>query len=156
MNKAQLVEAVAVQLGGRKAAAAAVDAVLDTIVREVTGGGNVSVTGFGVFEKVERAARYARNPQTGVRVRIKKTAVPRFRAGQGFKDLTAGTKKLPDRGPAVKKAAKGTVSGGRSGMPAPKGSPRAKKEAAAKRDAAARLAAVKDIASRVGAGGGAR
>ncbi|MDI2129318.1 HU family DNA-binding protein [Yinghuangia seranimata] len=104
MNKAQLVEAVQDRLGGRTAAADAVDAVLDAIIRAVAGGDRVSITGFGSFEKVERAARYARNPQTGERVRVKKTAIPRFRPGQGFKDLTAGTKKMPKSGSAAAKA----------------------------------------------------
>ncbi|QMU78952.1 HU family DNA-binding protein [Streptacidiphilus sp. PB12-B1b] len=131
MNKAQLVEAVAEQLGGRRAAAEAVDAVLDTIVRAVTAGERVSVTGFGTFEKVDRSARFARNPQTGERVKVKKTAVPRFRPGQGFKDLVSGSKKLPKTGPSVKKAPKGSLTPGKSGMVAPAGSPAAKKAAAA-------------------------
>ncbi|MHA6763055.1 HU family DNA-binding protein [Streptacidiphilus sp. PAMC 29251] len=133
MNKAQLVEAVAEQLGGRRAAAEAVDAVLDTIVRAVTAGDRVSVTGFGTFEKVDRSARFARNPQTGERVKVKKTAVPRFRPGQGFKDLVSGSKKLPKTGPSVKKAPKGSLTPGKSGMSAPVGSPAAKKAAAAKK-----------------------
>ncbi|NBM17103.1 HU family DNA-binding protein [Streptomyces sp. GC420] len=113
MNKAQLVEAIADKLGGRQQAADAVDAVLDAIVRATVAGERVSVTGFGSFEKVERPARYARNPQTGERVRVKKTSVPRFRAGQGFKDLVSGSKKLPRGGEvAVKKAPKGSLSGG--------------------------------------------
>ncbi|MFP3987671.1 HU family DNA-binding protein [Streptomyces sp. E11-3] len=112
MNKAQLVEAIADKLGGRQQAADAVDAVLDAIVRAVVGGDRVSVTGFGSFEKVDRPARYARNPQTGERVRVKKTSVPRFRAGQGFKDLVSGSKKLPKHDVAVKKAPKGSLSGG--------------------------------------------
>ncbi|MEU3633528.1 HU family DNA-binding protein [Streptomyces fradiae] len=112
MNKAQLVEAIADKMGGRQQAADAVDAVLDAIVRAVVAGDRVSVTGFGSFEKVERPARYARNPQTGERVRVKKTSVPRFRAGQGFKDLVSGTKKLPKGGEvAVKKAPKGSLTG---------------------------------------------
>ncbi|GHK04626.1 HU family DNA-binding protein [Streptomyces sp. NPDC003753] len=112
MNKAQLVEAIADKLGGRQQAADAVDHVLDAIVRAVVAGERVSVTGFGSFEKVERPARYARNPQTGERVRVRKTSVPRFRAGQGFKDLVSGTKKLPRGGEvAVKKAPKGSLSG---------------------------------------------
>ncbi|MFX4291423.1 HU family DNA-binding protein [Streptomyces bohaiensis] len=114
MNKAQLVEAIADKLGGRQQAADAVDIVLDAIIRAVVSGERVSVTGFGSFEKVERPARYARNPQTGERVRVKKTSVPRFRAGQGFKDLVAGTKKLPKNDVAVKKAPKGSLSGGTS------------------------------------------
>ncbi|MFD9815292.1 HU family DNA-binding protein [Streptomyces sp. NPDC059080] len=114
MNKAQLVEAIADKLGGRQNAADAVDAVLDAIVRAVVAGDRVSVTGFGSFEKVDRPARYARNPQTGERVRVKKTSVPRFRAGQGFKDLVSGSKKLPKHDVAVKKAPKGSLSGGTS------------------------------------------
>ncbi|GLW56606.1 HU family DNA-binding protein [Kitasatospora phosalacinea] len=144
MNKAQLVEAVAEQLGGRKAAAEAVDAVLDTMVRAVVAGDRVSVTGFGTFEKVERSARFARNPQTGERVKVKKTAVPRFRPGQGFKDLVSGSKKLPKEGPSVKKAPKGSLTPGKSGVAA---TPAAKR-AATKRAAAAGAAATKKTAAK--------
>ncbi|MGA4801914.1 HU family DNA-binding protein [Streptomyces lavendulocolor] len=134
MNKAQLVEAIADKMGGRQQAADAVDAVLDAIVRAVVAGDRVSVTGFGSFEKVDRPARYARNPQTGERVRVKKTSVPRFRAGQGFKDLVSGSKKLPKGGEvAVKKAPKGSLSG----PPATIAKAAGKKAAAKKTSAAA-------------------
>jgi DNA-binding protein HU-beta len=128
VNKAQLVEAIADKVGGRQQAADAVDAVLDALVRAVVAGDRVSVTGFGSFEKVDRPARYARNPQTGERVRVKKTSVPRFRAGQGFKDLVSGSKKLPKNDIAVKKAPKGSLSG-----PPPTISKAAGKKAAAKK-----------------------
>ncbi|MDX3640185.1 HU family DNA-binding protein [Streptomyces sp. MB09-02B] len=139
MNKAQLVEAIADKVGGRQQAADAVDAVLDAIVRAVVGGDRVSVTGFGSFEKVDRPARYARNPQTGERVRVKKTSVPRFRAGQGFKDLVSGSKKLPRGGEvAVKKAPKGSLSGGASATV---------KKAAAKKTTAKKTTARKTTAA---------
>ncbi|MCF3142299.1 HU family DNA-binding protein [Streptomyces platensis] len=138
MNKAQLVEAIADKLGGRQNAADAVDAVLDAIVRSVVSGDRVSVTGFGSFEKVDRPARYARNPQTGERVRVKKTSVPRFRAGQGFKDLVSGSKKLPKGGEvSVKKAPKGSLTGGA-----------AIKKAAAKKATAKKAAAKKTTAKK--------
>ncbi|MFI9625714.1 HU family DNA-binding protein [Streptomyces sp. NPDC052042] len=140
MNKAQLVEAIADKLGGRQQAADAVDAVLDAIVRAVVAGDRVSVTGFGSFEKVDRPARYARNPQTGERVRVKKTSVPRFRAGQGFKDLVSGSKKLPKHDVAVKKAPKGSLSGGPSTRTTAKA---AAKKAAAKKATAKKTTAVK-------------
>ncbi len=140
MNKAQLVEAIADKLGGRQNAADAVDAVLDAIVRAVVGGDRVSVTGFGSFEKVDRPARYARNPQTGERVRVKKTSVPRFRAGQGFKDLVSGSKKLPKNDVAVKKAPKGSLSGGSSTRTTAKA---AAKKATAKKASTAKKAATK-------------
>ncbi|MFF5499699.1 HU family DNA-binding protein [Streptomyces aquilus] len=134
MNKAQLVEAIADKVGGRQQAADAVDAVLDAIVRATVAGDRVSVTGFGSFEKVDRPARYARNPQTGERVRVKKTSVPRFRAGQGFKDLVSGTKKLPKNDVAVKKAPKGSLTGGASATV---------KKAAAKKATTTKTAAAK-------------
>lgn len=142
MNKAQLVEAIADKLGGRQQAADAVDIVLDAIIRSVVSGERVSVTGFGSFEKVDRPARYARNPQTGERVRVKKTSVPRFRAGQGFKDLVSGTKKLPKNDVAVKKAPKGSLSGGTTAKKA------ATKKAAAKKATAKRTSAAKKTTGR--------
>ncbi|MEV0012117.1 HU family DNA-binding protein [Streptomyces sp. NPDC047973] len=141
MNKAQLVEAIADKVGGRQQAADAVDVVLDAIVRAVVAGDRVSVTGFGSFEKVDRPARYARNPQTGERVRVKKTSVPRFRAGQGFKDLVSGSKKLPKNDVAVKKAPKGSLSGGSSTRTTAKAAAKkatAKKATAKKTTAAAK------------------
>ncbi|MFE7989340.1 HU family DNA-binding protein [Streptomyces shenzhenensis] len=141
MNKAQLVEAIADKMGGRQQAADAVDHVLDAIVRAVVAGERVSVTGFGSFEKVDRPARYARNPQTGERVRVKKTSVPRFRAGQGFKDLVSGSKKLPRGGEvSVKKAPKGSLTGGAA---ATVKKAAAKKVTAKKATAVAKKAAVK-------------
>jgi DNA-binding protein HU-beta len=140
VNKAQLVEAIADKVGGRQQAADAVDAVLDAIVRAVVSGDRVSVTGFGSFEKVDRPARYARNPQTGERVRVKKTSVPRFRAGQGFKDLVAGSKKLPRGGEvAVKKAPKGSLTGGAAATV---------KKAAAKKATTAKKAAAKKVTAK--------
>ncbi|MFF2331103.1 MULTISPECIES: HU family DNA-binding protein [unclassified Streptomyces] len=146
MNKAQLVEAIADKVGGRQQAADAVDAVLDAIVRAVVAGDRVSVTGFGSFEKVDRPARYARNPQTGERVRVKKTSVPRFRAGQGFKDLVSGSKKLPKHDVAVKKAPKGSLSGGASTRTTAKAAAKkatAKKAVAKKTTAAAKKTVAK-------------
>ncbi|ELP61469.1 HU family DNA-binding protein [Streptomyces turgidiscabies] len=142
MNKAQLVEAIADKVGGRQQAAEAVDAVLDAIVRATVSGDRVSVTGFGSFEKVDRPARYARNPQTGERVRVKKTSVPRFRAGQGFKDLVSGSKKLPRGGEvAVKKAPKGSLTGGGAAATVKKAA--AKKATTAKRATAAKKTVAK-------------
>ncbi|RJQ68376.1 HU family DNA-binding protein [Pseudonocardiaceae bacterium YIM PH 21723] len=95
VNKAQLIEALADRLGDRKTAGLAVDSVVDVIVRAVHSGDKVTITGFGVFEKRERAARVARNPRTGESVKVKKTNVPAFRAGTLFKEVIGGQRKLP-------------------------------------------------------------
>jgi DNA-binding protein HU-beta len=86
VNKAELIDAVAEKVGDKRVAAAAVETVVDSITRAVVAGERVAISGFGVFEKVERAARTARNPATGAVVKLKKTSVPKFRPGQGFKD----------------------------------------------------------------------
>jgi DNA-binding protein HU-beta len=95
VNKAQLIEALSERLGDKKTAGAAVDGLVDVIVRTVNGGEKVNITGFGVFEKRARAARTARNPRTGETVKVKKTNVPAFRAGTNFKEVISGAKKLP-------------------------------------------------------------
>jgi DNA-binding protein HU-beta len=94
VNKADLVRELEKRLGSRRAANDALEAVLDTIVREVVRGGKVSITGFGTFDRVERAARTGRNPHTGTSVRIPKSKAPRFRAGTSFK---AYVKNLGDK-----------------------------------------------------------
>jgi DNA-binding protein HU-beta len=128
MNKTQLIDELSSRFqGNKKAAGEALEAVVDTITRTVAKGEKVAITGFGVFEKIDRPARLARNPATGERVRVKKTSVPRFKAGTGFKDVVSGAKKLP-------KLTTTRVGGGRSAATTAK-------ESAAKVTAAGRAAA---------------
>src|SRR3954464_3717010 len=109
VNKAELVEALAARLGDKKAATAALDAVLQEIQNAVTKGDKVSITGFGVFEKRVRAARTARNPRTGESVKVKKTSVPAFRPGASFKELVAAGK-VPKVAKAAATVAKATTA----------------------------------------------
>ena len=95
MNKGQLIDELESRLGGKRAATEAVQGVLDVIIRTVAKGEKVGITGFGTFEKALRAARIGRNPRTGAKVKIKKTAVPKFKAGTQFRDVVADPKKLP-------------------------------------------------------------
>jgi DNA-binding protein HU-beta len=104
VNKAELIEALTARLGDKKAATAALDAVLAEVQTAVTKGDKVAITGFGVFEKRVRGARTARNPRTGEAVKVKKTSVPAFRAGASFREMVASGK-VPKATPAAKKAA---------------------------------------------------
>lgn len=131
-NKAQFIEMLAERFDGdKKRAAAALEAVIDTVYAAVAKGERVALTGFGIFEKRERAARMARNPATGAAVRVKKTAVPAFRAGAEFKAITSGARKLA-KAPAKKAAAvaKKAAAPARKAAPAKKAP--AKKVAAKK------------------------
>lgn len=96
MNKTDLINQLAERFDGdKKTAQVAVEGFIDLVQREVQKGRNVSISGFGVFEKRTRAARSARNPRTGEAVKVKKTNVPVFRPGRYFRDVIAGTVKLP-------------------------------------------------------------
>lgn len=104
MNKAELIDVLTQKLGSdRRQATAAVENVVDTIVRAVHKGDSVTITGFGVFEQRRRAARVARNPRTGEAVKVKPTSVPAFRPGAQFKAVVSGAQRLPAEGPAVKR-----------------------------------------------------
>jgi DNA-binding protein HU-beta len=110
MNKAELIDVLTDKLGSdRRSATAAVENVVDTIVRAVHKGDSVTITGFGVFEQRRRAARVARNPRTGETVKVKPTSVPAFRPGAQFKAVVSGAQRLPAEGPAVKR---GVVASG--------------------------------------------
>src|SRR4051812_4308138 len=116
VNRAELIDAIRDRLGiEKKTAEHAVDAVLDTIQRAVAQGEKVAITGFGVFEKVDRAARTGRNPRTGEAVKVKKTSVPKFRPGSQFKGVVSGAVKLGKVADAATKAvAKSTATTART------------------------------------------
>ncbi len=142
MNKAELIDVLTEKLGSdRRQATAAVEHVVDTIVRAVHKGDSVTITGFGVFEQRRRAARVARNPRTGETVKVKPTSVPAFRPGAQFKAVVSGAQKLPADGPAVKR---GVVAG-----PAKKtAAKKAAKKTAAKKAAPAKKVAAKKTAAK--------
>lgn len=134
MNRADLIDAIRDRLGAdKKTAEAAVDAVLDTIQRAVATGERVAITGFGVFEKVDRAARTGRNPRTGETVKVKKTSVPKFRPGTHFKGVVSGAVKLGKvADAATKAAAKSSASTARSAAKTASTGPRKASTAAKK------------------------
>lgn len=90
MNKAELVQAVRERCEPddfrlKASAARAVDAVFDVIQEQVAAGGEVGISGFGVFKAVEKAPRTGRNVRTGEAVAIPAKTVPVFKPGTGFK-----------------------------------------------------------------------
>ncbi len=86
MNKTELIEAIAKETDLSKAAAArALNALLDTIVKTVAKKQDVQLIGFGTFKAVKRAARTGKNPRTGEALKIAAATVPKFSAGATFK-----------------------------------------------------------------------
>jgi DNA-binding protein HU-beta len=141
MNKAELIDVLTEKLGSdRRSATAAVENVVDTIVRAVHKGDSVTITGFGVFEQRRRAARVARNPRTGETVKVKPTSVPAFRPGAQFKAVVSGAQRLPAEGPAVKR---GVVAGGAKKVAKKSPAKKAAKKTVAKKAPAKKVAAKK-------------
>jgi DNA-binding protein HU-beta len=86
MNKGELIDAVSNSAGlSRADSAKAVDGVLDAISGALSGGGSVSLVGFGTFSVNARAARAGRNPRTGETIHIPASNVPKFKAGKALK-----------------------------------------------------------------------
>ena len=87
MNKGDLISEVAAGTGLSKAdAGRAIDATTSAIAGELSGGGSVSLVGFGTFSVSHRAARMGRNPATGASIHINASNVPKFKAGKALNE----------------------------------------------------------------------
>ena len=87
MNKQQIIDAAADSAELSKSdMSSALDALLDTITDALKAGERVALTGFGTFEVRDRAARTARNPQTGEEIQVPASKAPAFKAGKALKD----------------------------------------------------------------------
>lgn len=87
MNKADLVRAIAEEVGTtNRSAEAMVNAFTDVVVRAVSEGDKVSLVGFGSFASAVRQARTGRNPATGKTINIPAKKVPKFAPGKEFRD----------------------------------------------------------------------
>ena len=89
MTKAELIEKIMpitkVELT-HKDAERVVNGVFEEIKAAVAAGDTVQISGFGTFSARQRAARTARNPQTGGTVQVAAKKAPAFKAGKAFKD----------------------------------------------------------------------
>ena len=91
MTKSEFVDQVADRSGlGKGEAAKAVDSVLETIQEVLRRGGEINFTGFGKFSVADRGARQGVNPQTGEKIQIPASRVPRFSAGSALKSAVKG------------------------------------------------------------------
>ncbi|KPJ69321.1 MAG: DNA-binding protein [Syntrophobacter sp. DG_60] len=88
MTKAELISRIANETNMKKTE---VEKVLTAFLSEVRDilqyQGKLTLTGFGTFRVVKRAAREGRNPQTGAPIRIPATRVVRFKPGKELKEL---------------------------------------------------------------------
>lgn len=86
MNKTELISAMAEKAKlSKKDAEKALTTFTNIVADTLVDGDRVSITGFGTFEVVERAARTGRNPQTGESIQIQASKSPKFKAGKALK-----------------------------------------------------------------------
>lgn len=90
MNKADLIDAIAAKAGiSKKAAADALDAVIESITKALKKGESVALIGFGTFSVAKRNARMGVNPATGEKIKIKAKRVAKFKAGAALAKAVA-------------------------------------------------------------------
>jgi DNA-binding protein HU-beta len=88
MNKKELIEAIAQDVGCKKSEAKAMtESFLNNITKALKKGERVVIVDFGVFSVKNRKARTARNPQKPDQiVKVPARKVPSFHAGKSLKD----------------------------------------------------------------------
>ena len=92
MNKGQLIEAVAAELGSSKTAAGkAIEAVIASITKGIEEHDAVTISGFGTFTKKDRPARTGINPATREPMEIKASKTVNFRPSPALKDTLTNT-----------------------------------------------------------------
>src|SRR5712671_6387656 len=93
LTKTQLVRHMAEKLElTNKQAAAYMDLLAETAVKETKKNGVFVIPGLGRLVKAERKARMGRNPQTGEAIKIKAKTVVKFRVAKAAKDQIAPKK----------------------------------------------------------------
>jgi DNA-binding protein HU-beta len=92
MNKAALIEKLAVESGvNKKQAETMIDALINIIISELKAGREVTLTGFGTFLARTRHARGGVNPQKPTeRIQIPEVKVAKFKTGKNLKDALKG------------------------------------------------------------------
>ena len=121
----------------RRQMAELMEALLDKITDVLKSGDKVQLTPFGQFRIRDRAARIARNPQTGEPVNVPAKRVLKFTAGRTLKEAVGtarrgGAKKSAAKKSAAKKSAPAKKSTAKK-APARKAAPPARKASAAKK-----------------------
>ena len=132
MTKSELARVLADDLEvPRRQVTELIEALLDKITEVLKSGDKVALTPFGQFRIRDRAARIARNPQTGAPVNVPAKRVLKFTAGRTLKEAVGA----PKRGGAKKSTAKKSTAKKSVAKKAPAKKAAAKKAAPAKKTA---------------------
>ncbi len=93
-TKAEMVQGVAERAGtDKKTAEAVLGAFFDFTAEQAKAGEKIAWPGFGTFSMTERAARWGRNPQTGDKIKIKKSRAIKLSTSAPMKQWLLGARK---------------------------------------------------------------
>lgn len=88
MTKADIVDVIASATGLTKVETeAVVDGFISTVINALKEGKNIEIRGFGSYKVKKRKGRMARNPRTGVQVRVEEHFVPLFKVSKELKTI---------------------------------------------------------------------
>lgn len=95
MTKAELVASIVAQTGmDREEVSLVVNTMTETIKREMIGGSEIYIRGFGSFILKKRARKKARNIKAGESIDIPEHFVPQFKPAREFSDDVKNSPKV--------------------------------------------------------------
>jgi integration host factor subunit beta len=87
MNKSELIEALAQDIGiPHREAAAITNTVIDTMTEALARGESIEIRGFGSFVIKQYGSYEGRNPKTGRKIKVSPKELPFFKVGKDLRE----------------------------------------------------------------------
>ncbi|MEE4314716.1 MAG: HU family DNA-binding protein [Desulfofustis sp.] len=87
MNKSELIEALAQDIGlPHREAAAITNTVIDTMTEALARGESIEIRGFGSFVIKHYGSYEGRNPKTGKKIKVSPKKLPFFKVGKDLRE----------------------------------------------------------------------
>jgi len=87
MNKSELIEALAQDIGvPHREAAAITNTVIDTMTEALARGESIEIRGFGSFVIKNYGSYEGRNPKTGKKIKVSPKKLPFFKVGKDLRE----------------------------------------------------------------------
>ncbi len=87
MNKSELIEALAQDIGiPHREAAAITNTIIDTMIESLAKGESIEIRGFGSFVIKQYESYEGRNPKTGKKIKVKPKKLPFFKVGKDLRE----------------------------------------------------------------------
>ena len=99
MNKSELIEALAQDIGiPHREAAAITNTVIDTMTEALARGESIEIRGFGSFVIKQYGSYEGRNPKTGRKIKVSPKKLPFFKVGKDLRERVDAESKKKKKG----------------------------------------------------------